>query len=201
MLYPSVLHAAVHAARTIHAAGLWPMDNDHDRDDDHVRRLVIAVPTLIAVLVWPMLLARRPLHQVFRPQIARKYLPCYGNVAVAWQTKLARMAAHSADHDARFNELWQMLPLAIRRRVERETAREDERLRVADNLHHARHEAGISQAELGDRVEHDDSAISKWESGRRALEPYNRNRLEDALELPRGWLLGEHPEVPKRRRT
>lgn len=72
------------------------------------------------------------------------------------------------------------------------------RAQIGAAITETRKRAGISQGALGDRVGVAQTTISRWERGAAegTLTLDDLVRVEDALELPRGWLLVAGGYVP-----
>lgn len=62
-------------------------------------------------------------------------------------------------------------------------------MRQADIILRRRHELGLTQAALGERMRRSQSDIARWESGRIKPQRICVLQLEDALQLERGSLL------------
>lgn len=71
--------------------------------------------------------------------------------------------------------------------------------KIAQNLAHYRKAAGLTQAELAEKINYSDKSVSKWESGGGVPDIYILLQLAKLYKISLGELIGEQP--PKKEQT
>ncbi len=71
--------------------------------------------------------------------------------------------------------------------------------KIAKNLAHYRKAAGLTQAELAEKINYSDKSVSKWESGGGVPDIYILLQLAKLYKVSLGELIGEEP--PKKEQT
>ena len=68
---------------------------------------------------------------------------------------------------------------------------------VANNLIHLRQKSGMTQAELGEKLNYSDKTVSKWERAESLPDAYVLKQLSEIFDVSVDLLLGPHEEHEK----
>jgi transcriptional regulator with XRE-family HTH domain len=72
--------------------------------------------------------------------------------------------------------------------------------KIAENLIRCRKAAGMTQAEVAERINYSDKSVSKWESGNGVPDIYTLMQIAELFQVTLNELVGDEASMPKEER-